>query len=51
MRIFENMESRVRGYIRSFPVIFESAKGSIMTDEMGKEYIDFFAGAGTLFQF
>ncbi|ABW66771.1 diaminobutyrate--2-oxoglutarate transaminase [Desulfosudis oleivorans] len=48
MRIFENMESRVRGYIRSFPVIFESAKGSIMTDEMGKEYIDFFAGAGTL---
>ncbi|MDY6831977.1 MAG: aminotransferase class III-fold pyridoxal phosphate-dependent enzyme, partial [Thermodesulfobacteriota bacterium] len=48
MRIFENMESRVRGYIRSFPVIFESAKGAIMTDEMGKEYIDFFAGAGAL---
>lgn len=48
MRIFENMESRVRGYIRSFPVIFESAKGSIMVDEMDKEYIDFFAGAGTL---
>jgi len=48
MRIFENMESRVRGYIRSFPVIFKSAKGSIMVDEMDKEYIDFFAGAGTL---
>ena len=48
MRIFENMESRVRGYIRSFPVIFETAKGSIMVDEMGKEYIDFFAGAGAL---
>lgn len=48
MRIFENMESRVRGYIRSFPVIFTSAKGSIMIDEMDREYIDFFAGAGTL---
>jgi diaminobutyrate-2-oxoglutarate transaminase len=48
MRIFENMESQVRGYIRSFPVIFTSAKGSIMTDEMNNEHIDFFAGAGTL---
>ncbi len=48
MRIFENMESRVRGYIRSFPVIFKSAKGSLMVDEMDNEYIDFFAGAGTL---
>lgn len=48
MRIFENMESRVRGYIRSFPVIFKSAKGSMMVDEMDNEYIDFFAGAGTL---
>jgi diaminobutyrate-2-oxoglutarate transaminase len=38
----------VRGYIRSFPVIFQSAKGSIMVDEAGKEYIDFFAGAGAL---
>ncbi|WP_028316099.1 diaminobutyrate--2-oxoglutarate transaminase [Desulfatibacillum aliphaticivorans] len=48
MRIFENYESRVRGYIRAFPVIFEKAYGSILTDTMGKEYIDFFAGAGTL---
>lgn len=48
MRIFEKLESRVRGYVRSFPVIFKSAKGSIMVDEMDKEYVDFFAGAGTL---
>ena len=48
MRIFEQIESRVRGYVRSFPVIFESSEGSIMTDESGKQYIDFFAGAGTL---
>lgn len=48
MRIFEQIESRVRGYVRSFPVIFESSEGSTMTDESGKEYIDFFAGAGAL---
>jgi diaminobutyrate-2-oxoglutarate transaminase len=46
--IFNEMESEVRGYIRSFPVIFKSSKGSIMTDEDGTEYIDFFSGAGTL---
>ncbi|MGA1931179.1 diaminobutyrate--2-oxoglutarate transaminase [Arcobacter sp. YIC-464] len=48
MRIFENLESEVRGYIRSFPTIFKSSKGCILTDEQGEEYIDFFAGAGTL---
>ncbi|MGM0653904.1 MAG: diaminobutyrate--2-oxoglutarate transaminase [Thermodesulfobacteriota bacterium] len=48
MRIFEQLESKVRGYVRSFPVIFESSKGSTMVDESGNEYIDFFAGAGTL---
>ena len=48
MRIFENFESEVRGYIRSFPTIFKSSKGSILTDEQGSDYIDFFAGAGTL---
>ncbi len=48
MRIFESLESEVRGYIRSFPTIFTKAKGAILTDEQGVEYIDFFAGAGTL---
>ncbi len=48
MRVFENHESEVRGYIRSFPTIFETAKGAVLTDESGEEYIDFFAGAGTL---
>lgn len=46
--IFNQMESEVRGYIRSFPVIFETAKGSVITDESGTSYIDFFSGAGTL---
>jgi diaminobutyrate-2-oxoglutarate transaminase len=42
------MESEVRGYVRSFPAIFDTAKGSYIYDEHGNTYIDFFAGAGTL---
>lgn len=48
LKIFDRMESEVRGYIRSFPVIFSQARGSLLIDESGKEYIDFFSGAGTL---
>ncbi|HKI59884.1 MAG TPA: diaminobutyrate--2-oxoglutarate transaminase, partial [Mariprofundaceae bacterium] len=47
-RIFEEMESEVRGYIRSFPAIFNRAKGSEIFDEHDNRYIDFFAGAGSL---
>lgn len=47
-KAFENYESNVRSYCRSFPTVFTKAKGSVMTDENGKEYIDFFAGAGAL---
>ena len=46
--IFENIESNVRSYCRSFPTVFTKAKGAVMTDENGKNYIDFFAGAGAL---
>ena len=48
MKTFKKHESQVRSYIRSFPAIFQKAKGSKLYDEQGKEYIDFFAGAGTL---
>ncbi|CCJ50305.1 diaminobutyrate--2-oxoglutarate transaminase [Bordetella parapertussis] len=48
LKIFDRMESEVRGYIRSFPVIFSQARGSLLIDEEGNEYIDFFSGAGTL---
>jgi diaminobutyrate-2-oxoglutarate transaminase len=48
MRIFEELESEVRGYIRSFPAVFDTARGSHLWDEQGRQYIDFFAGAGTL---
>lgn len=46
--VFENYESNVRSYCRSFPTVFTTAKGAVMTDENGKEYVDFFAGAGAL---
>lgn len=46
--VFEDVESNVRSYCRSFPTVFEKAKGSVMIDESGKEYVDFFAGAGAL---
>ncbi|MEX0707395.1 MAG: diaminobutyrate--2-oxoglutarate transaminase, partial [Woeseia sp.] len=48
MRIFEEIESEVRGYIRSFPVVFDKAEGALLFDENDNRYIDFFAGAGTL---
>lgn len=48
MRIFEQVESQVRGYVRSFPAIFDRAEGALLFDEHGNRYIDFFAGAGTL---
>jgi diaminobutyrate-2-oxoglutarate transaminase len=45
---FEAMESNVRSYCRGWPTVFATAQGSQMTDEAGRTYIDFFAGAGTL---
>lgn len=48
VRVFNNLESEVRGYIRSFPTIFEKAKGSFLFDQQGNKFIDFFAGAGTM---
>ena len=48
METFKNLESEVRSYIRDFPTVFRKAKGSKLYDEKGNEYIDFFAGAGTL---
>lgn len=48
LKIFDRLESEVRGYVRSFPVVFKQAKGSVLTDEAGRDYIDFFAGAGSL---
>src|SRR5699024_8290137 len=48
MDVFESLESDVRSYSRSFPTVFERSKGYKLWDTDGKEYIDFFAVAGTL---
>ena len=48
LHVFEELESEVRGYIRSFPTMFTKALGSKMWDKEGREYIDFFSGAGAL---
>ncbi|GAB3113495.1 diaminobutyrate--2-oxoglutarate transaminase [Aestuariicella hydrocarbonica] len=48
MKIFEEIESEVQSYARSFPRVFNRAKGEFLYDEDGTEYLDFLAGAGTL---
>jgi diaminobutyrate-2-oxoglutarate transaminase len=48
MKIFEEVESEVQSYARSFPRVFHRAKGEFLYDEDGTEYLDFLAGAGTL---
>ena len=44
----QRLESEVRSYCRSFPTVFTEAVGARLHDEAGREYIDFFAGAGSL---
>jgi diaminobutyrate-2-oxoglutarate transaminase len=46
--LFEQHESEVRGYCRNFPAVFTTAKGAWMTDQDGRRYLDFFAGAGVM---
>ncbi|WP_213453283.1 diaminobutyrate--2-oxoglutarate transaminase [Rhizomonospora bruguierae] len=48
MRVFEQHESEVRSYSRSWPVVFDHASGSRLHTADGTSYLDFFAGAGTL---
>ena len=48
LSIFDEFESNVRSYVRSFPVVFAKADGVVLTDEDGSEYLDFLSGAGTL---
>ncbi|MGX9120676.1 diaminobutyrate--2-oxoglutarate transaminase [Mesorhizobium sp. BHbsci] len=45
---FEGLESKVRSYSRSFPVVFRKAAGAILEDENGSEFVDFLSGAGVL---
>jgi diaminobutyrate-2-oxoglutarate transaminase len=45
---FEALESAVRSYCRSWPVVFDRAAGSWLYDESGHGYLDFFSGASAL---
>jgi diaminobutyrate-2-oxoglutarate transaminase len=45
---FNRLESKVRSYCNTFPTVFEKAFGAQLIDEQGRQYIDFFAGAGAL---
>ena len=48
MKTFDEHESNVRSYCRSFPVVLSRAQGSFLFDRDGQRYIDFFAGAGVV---
>jgi diaminobutyrate-2-oxoglutarate transaminase len=45
---FTALESGVRSYSRAWPVVFDRARGATVHAEDGTEYLDFFAGAGSL---
>ncbi|WP_418278074.1 diaminobutyrate--2-oxoglutarate transaminase [Isoptericola jiangsuensis] len=45
---FAALESEVRSYSRAWPVVFDRAVGATVYAEDGTEYLDFFAGAGSL---
>ncbi|MEH6629142.1 MAG: diaminobutyrate--2-oxoglutarate transaminase [Motiliproteus sp.] len=48
MKIFDEIESEVQSYARSFPRLFNKAQAEYLYDEDGNQYLDFLAGAGTL---
>ena len=48
MEIINSLESEVRSYCRSFPTVFDTARGARLLDQAGRSYVDFFSGAGAL---
>ena len=48
LKIFDDLESNVRSYCRSFPTVFTWASGYQLYDNNKRKYIDFFSGAGAL---
>jgi diaminobutyrate-2-oxoglutarate transaminase len=48
LKIFEENESEVQSYARSFPRLFDRAEDEWVYDREGNKYLDFLAGAGTL---
>ncbi len=45
---FATYESDIRAYSRVYPAVFVKGDNARQTDEEGREYIDFYAGAGVL---
>ena len=48
LEVFEELESEVRSYVRAWPAVWSRAHGASLWDEHGREYLDFFCGAGGL---
>ena len=48
MGIFEDRESAVRSYCRTWPTVFDRASGSWLYGDDGRAYLDFFTGASAL---
>jgi diaminobutyrate-2-oxoglutarate transaminase len=48
LNTFQQHESQVRSYCRTFPQLFSRGKGSFLYDDDNNAYIDFLAGAGAL---
>jgi len=48
LSVYSRRESEARSYCRAFPTEFTSARGSILTDAEGNDYIDFLAGCSSL---
>lgn len=46
--IYKRRESEARSYSRSFDTVFVKARGSELTDDMGRTYIDFLGGCSSL---
>lgn len=46
--IFDQRESSVQSYARAFPLLCGKAKGAVIWDQDGRQYLDFLAGAGSL---
>ncbi|WP_436778182.1 diaminobutyrate--2-oxoglutarate transaminase [Yinghuangia sp. YIM S09857] len=46
--VFSVLESEVRSYCRTWPAVFDRARGSRVYDAQGRSWLDFFAGAGAL---